>query len=103
MPGDGARRVTRGMARACRPRARRSQGPLWLVWVKRPEHWVVYLREAVHGDGPLPSCLRGVHQPVMRSSIEVSGPRAAAVELAERVLASYDATALTEPPDLTGM
>ena len=26
-----------------------------------------------------------------------------AVELAERVLASYDATALTEPPDLTGM
>ncbi len=26
-----------------------------------------------------------------------------AVELAERVLASYDATALTAPPDLTGM
>jgi hypothetical protein len=26
-----------------------------------------------------------------------------AVELAERLLASYDATALTEPPDLTGM
>ena len=27
----------------------------------------------------------------------------AAVALAERVLASYDATALTDPPDLTGM
>jgi hypothetical protein len=26
-----------------------------------------------------------------------------AVDLAERVLASYDATELTEPPDLTGM
>jgi len=26
-----------------------------------------------------------------------------AVELAERVLASYDATEVTEPPDLTGM
>ena len=26
-----------------------------------------------------------------------------AIELAERVLASYDATALTAPPDLTGM
>ena len=26
-----------------------------------------------------------------------------AVELAERLLASYDATELTEPPDLTGM
>ena len=26
-----------------------------------------------------------------------------AVELAERVLMSYDATALAEPPDLTGM
>ena len=26
-----------------------------------------------------------------------------AVELAERLLASYDATALTAPPDLTGM
>ncbi|HSX80280.1 MAG TPA: hypothetical protein VLQ80_17130 [Candidatus Saccharimonadia bacterium] len=26
-----------------------------------------------------------------------------AIELAERVLASYDATALTEPPDLIGM
>ena len=26
-----------------------------------------------------------------------------AVERVERILASYDATALTEPPDLTGM
>ena len=38
---------------------------------------VVYLSSAANCDGPLPSRLRGVNQPVMRSSSEVSGLRAA--------------------------
>jgi hypothetical protein len=39
--------------------------------------WVVYLVPADNISEPLPSRLRGVNQPVMRSAREVSGPRAA--------------------------
>src|SRR5262245_59087331 len=43
------------------------------------ERRAVYLSYAANCDGPLPSGLRVVNQPAMRSSLAVSGPRAARV------------------------